>query len=112
MRQHLDLAGDQIGIDGSFATRPHQTGHRDDEFVAQLFGGGKSNGAIGVADDLQQSFAIAQVDENDAAVVAAAMNPAADGDDLAEPGTVDAATIISAFHVLLRRRVRWALARA
>jgi hypothetical protein len=60
---------------------------------------------------LQQTFAVAQIDENDAAVVAAAMNPAADGNDLAESGTVDAATIVSAFHVLLRRRIRWILGR-
>jgi hypothetical protein len=54
---------------------------------------------------LQQTFAVAQIDENDAAVVAAAMNPAADGNDLAESGRVDAATIISALHVLLQRRI-------
>ena len=65
----------------------------------------KSNVAIGVADDLQQTFAVAQIDENDAPVVAAAMNPSADGNDLAESGTVDAATIVSASHVLLRRRI-------
>ena len=81
------------------------------ELVAQFFGGRESNVAIGIADDLQQSLAVAQVDENNTAVVAATMDPAADGDDLAESGAVDAAAVVSAFHVLLRRRVRWILGR-
>ena len=115
MRQHLDLAGDQVGVDRAFGTRPHQAGHGDDELVAQLFGGGESRGAIGIADDLHQSFAVAQVDEDHAAVVAAAMDPAADGDGLAEAGAVDAAAVVGAFHVLLRRRIRcmsWAYRKA
>ena len=53
------------------------------------------SGAVGVAHHLHQTFAVAQVDEDDAAVVAAAMHPAADGDDLVEVGGGDFAAVAS-----------------
>jgi hypothetical protein len=59
---------------------------------------------------LQQSLAVAKVDEDHTAVVAAAMNPATDIDGLAEAGAIDSATIIGAFQVRLRRQVRRVLA--
>ena len=40
------------------------------------FGGGEHRGPVGVADHLHQAFAVAQVDEDHAAVVAAAVGPA------------------------------------
>ncbi len=46
------------------------------ELVAHAFGDLEGVGAVGVADDLHQAFAVAQVDEDDAAVVAAAVGPA------------------------------------
>ena len=67
------------------------------ELVAQRLGGREGVGAVGVADDLHQAFAVAQVDEDDAAVVAAAMHPAHQRDGLAEVAAVDAAAIVGAF---------------
>ncbi len=74
---------------------------RDDEFVAQRFGHGEGRGAVGIADDLHQAFAVAQVDEDDAAVIAAAMDPAAHLDGLAQSLAVDAAAVVGAFHNVL-----------
>ncbi len=54
----------------------------EDELIAHALGHGEHRGLVGVEDDLQQALAIAQVDENDAAVIAAAVRPAGDGDDL------------------------------
>ena len=68
-------------------------------------GGRERRGAIGIADDLHEAFAVAQVDEDDAAVVAAAMDPAHQRDGLAEVAAVDAAAVVSAFHASLRRVV-------
>ena len=56
------------------------------EFVAQRLGGRERRGAVGIADDLHEAFAVAQVDEDDAAVVAAAMDPARQRDGLC-PGS-------------------------
>ena len=44
----------------------------------------KTSAAVGIADDLHQPFAVAQVDEDHPAVVAAAMHPAEQGDHLVE----------------------------
>ena len=76
MREHLDLARHEVRIDRAFGARPHEPVDGDAELVAQRLGGGEGGGAIGIADDLHEAFAVAQVDEDDAAVVAAAMDPA------------------------------------
>jgi hypothetical protein len=47
------------------------------ELVAHGFGDLEHLGAVGVAHHLHQAFAVAQVDEDDAAVVAATVHPAA-----------------------------------
>ena len=106
MREDLDLAAREVRIHGAFGARPHETRHADDEFVAQLFRHGEGRGAIGIADDLHQTFAIAQIDENDAAVIAAPMHPAADGDRLGQELAVDAPAVVGAFQVSLRRIIQ------
>lgn len=52
------------------------------EFVTDFIGSFEDVGTIRVADDLDQAFTIAQIDENNTAVVAAAMGPAVEGDSL------------------------------
>ena len=76
---------------------------RDAEFVAQLFRRGERRGAVRVADDLHETLAIAQVDEDDAAMIAAAMDPARQRDGLGKEAAVDAAAVVGAFHVRLRK---------
>ena len=50
-------------------------------------------GAVGVADDLHQAFAVAQVDEDHAAMVAAAVRPAHQRHGLAEQRFADQAAV-------------------
>ena len=52
--------------------------------LRSVFGDGEGGGAVGIAHHLHQALAVAQVDEDDAAVVAAAMDPAHQRDGLAE----------------------------
>ena len=56
--------------------------------------------------DAQASFAIAQIDENDAAVIATPVHPAADGDRLGQELAVDAPAVVGAFQVFLRRIIQ------
>ena len=98
MREHLDLAGHEVRVDRAFrARRARCPVTRDAELVAQRLRGGEGRGAIGIADDLHEAFAVAQVDEDDAAVVAAAMDPAGQRDGLVEIAAVDAAAVVGAF---------------
>jgi hypothetical protein len=80
----LDLAGLQIRIDGSRRTGPDHAGDLEYVFIAHPLRLGEDIRGVRIEDDLQQPLAVAQVDENDAAMVAAAMGPAGDGDDLAD----------------------------
>jgi len=93
VREDFDLARWEFRVDGAFGPRAHEPARRHYEFVAQLLGDAEGCGAVRVADDLDESFAVAQVDEDDTPVIAAAMDPAADGDDLAEALTIDAAAV-------------------
>ena len=60
------------------------SGNAQAEFIAHRFGGFKHIDAIRITDDLHQTFPVAQVDEDDATMVAPAMHPAAQADGLAE----------------------------
>ena len=55
-----------------------------------------TSGRVRIEHDLQQALAVAQIDENDAAVIAAAMGPAGDGDDLADQRFADLTAIVGA----------------
>ena len=102
-REHFDLARHEIRIGRSFGTQAHAAAHCNAELVAQPFGDGKRRRAIRIADDLHETLAVAQIDEDHAAVIAAPMDPAAKRDRLVEIAPVDAAAIIRAFQVGLRR---------
>ena len=93
--QHLDLAAGHIGVLGAFRAAAHAAGHFQHEFVAHRFGDLEHVGAIRIAHHLRQAFAVAQVDEDHPAVVAAAMCPAAQGDGLAEVGNIELSAIMS-----------------
>jgi len=83
-------------------TRVHRAGgplahlarHPDDELVAQPLGFPEDRGGAGVEHDLQQPLTIAQVDENDPAVIAPAVHPAGHADLLAEVLLVDLSAIM------------------
>ena len=93
--QDFDFAAGNVGIVRPFGAAAHTTGHFQYEFVAHRFGDAEHLGAVRIAHHLRQSFAVAQVDENHPAVVAAAMCPAAQGDGLVEVGNVELPAIMS-----------------
>ncbi len=100
--EDLDLARGQVGVLGAGRTAAHLPAHLEDELVAHRLGGLEHVGTVGVAHHLDQALAVAQVDEDHAAVVAAAVHPAANGDDLVEVGGGDFAAVVSS-HVGFRR---------
>ena len=69
------------------------------ELVAHFLGDRERRGAVRVADDLHQAFAVAQVDEDHAAVVAAAMRPAHQRDRLAEERFAHQAAVGRSHHI-------------
>jgi hypothetical protein len=54
------------------------------EFVAHRFGNPEHRRPVRIADDLRHAFAVAQVNEDHAAVIAAPMRPATEADFLAD----------------------------
>ena len=76
--QHLNLAGGQALVDRFGRTGPHPAIHLQHRFAAQVFGHGEGFGAqIRIDRDLHRAAAVAQVDENHAAMVPAPVHPAA-----------------------------------
>ena len=99
MREDLDLADLSDGFTvpaGRSRTLPvtaMQNSLRSFSAVAKV------SARSGSHDDLHQAFAVAQVDEDDAAVVAATVDPAGHGDGLVEVAAVDEAAVVGALHV-------------
>src|SRR5690606_8892711 len=100
-REQLDLAARERRVHGAGRTVAHSALDGDDELRAQALGLGKHLGLVGIEDDLQQSLAVAQIDEDDAAVIAAAMNPAGDSYRLADERTIDVAAVMTAHRRIL-----------
>ena len=75
--EHLDLACHHVGVDGVFAALAHLAGKLQHVFTAEVLGSRKLLGgdAIGVDDNLSVAIAVAQVDENQTAVVAVVPRP-------------------------------------
>ena len=94
-RQHLEVAGGQAFIDRIGRPLPQRALHLQHRFVAQVAGGFEHRrkglarprvvaGQLGIHRDLHGATAVAQVDEDHAAVVAAPVDPAAELDGLAD----------------------------
>ena len=82
VRDELDLAGVDVGVDLALAARDDLAGHRDDAFeleVRRLL----EERAARVDDDLGAAVVVAQVEEEDAAVVALVEDPAGEAGGLA-----------------------------
>ena len=80
-RQHLDLGGEelhltrrQLGVDGALGPVAHAAVDADHPLRAHRLGDLES-GAVGVGDHLREPVVVAQVDEQQAAVVAHAVHP-------------------------------------
>ena len=76
--QHLDLAGEHAGVDAFFSTRPHAASHFQHVLAAQMLGRMELvlGHAIRVYHDLGVAGAVAQIDEDEPAVVAVMPYPA------------------------------------
>jgi hypothetical protein len=85
VREHLDLAGRQLRIHRLGRAALHAPAHEDHVLRAQGPGLLVALGRrVGLEHDLHEPFAVAQVDEDHAAVVAAALHPAPQHDRLAD----------------------------
>ena len=77
LHQHLDLAGLQLGVFHVRGAAGDRAAHGDDPFAAQLVGLGMHRLVdLRVEDHLGDAPAVAQVDEDNPAMVAAAEHPA------------------------------------
>jgi hypothetical protein len=86
---HLDRAGRQVRVDRALGAGAHRAGDFQHVFAAHLGGDGVRAGRRrGVEDDLREAVAVAQIDENQATVIAAARDPAFQG--YSPPGIVGA----------------------
>ena len=94
--EQLDLAGAQVRVHGAGRPRPELALHLDAELAAEVLGGLEGLRRVGVEDDLQQPRAVAQVDEDHAAVVTAAVHPAGRLDGAAREGLVDFSAVMCA----------------
>ena len=81
-REHLDRAGRQVGIDRPLAARLDHAVDRHHAFDAQPFEQ-RQGRAVGIGHDLGDPVVVAQVDEQHAAVITLAMDPARQADGLA-----------------------------
>lgn len=77
--EHFDFTCGHIGVHGAFGTRAHGAAHFEHVFTAQMLCLVEVFGAyaIGVDNDLRVAFAVAQVNEDQATVVAVVPHPAA-----------------------------------
>ena len=85
---HLDVAGGEIGVAQTFGARRHLALDLHDELAARLRRNVVRRSLVAVDGDLRQSKAVAQVDEDERAVVAAAVDPAGQRDHLADMGSI------------------------
>ena len=64
------------------------------ELATHVFGDLEGVGAVGVEHDLHQAFAVTQVDEDHAAVVAGRIHPTDEGDSFADVLRADFVTVV------------------
>ena len=84
--QHLDFAGSHVGIDGAFGARADAAKDHQHVLILEVRGALKQLGGefLRIEDDLHQAGTVAQVDKDDAAVIAPAVHPALEHNLLAD----------------------------
>ena len=101
--EQLDRAGREVRVGRARRPRAHECRRRVmTHSPRRRSASANTPAADRVEHDLQQALAVAQVDEDHAAVVAAAMHPAGDGHTLADEGFVDVAAVMSTHRHLER----------
>ncbi len=87
LRQQFDVTGGQLWILCAGNSRRHFAFHFDHIFVTESMGNGRQFRIFfRTKNDLGQSLAIAQIDENDATMIAPDMHPAGEFRDTADVG--------------------------
>ena len=87
LRQQFDVTGGQLWILRAGNSRRYFAFHLDHIFVTESMGNGREFRVFfRTKNDLGQSFAITQIDENDAAMIAPDMHPAREFGDTADVG--------------------------
>ena len=102
---HLDLAAGKLGVDKLGLAPDHPAGHADHVLAANPLGGGENAGTIRVAHHLHDAFAVAQVDENHAAMIAAGIDPAHEGNALVEVAGIDPPAVVGTHVSRLSRKI-------
>ena len=93
----LDFAGGHVGIGEAFATLAEDSGDGDDVLGTRGFGLGVGlGGDFLVEHDLRDAGAVAEVEEDEIAVVATAVDPAHEGDGFAGVGAAQVAAQVRA----------------
>ena len=86
-RQHFDFAADEVRIDRACGAAAHRPVTFTTNSLRSFSAVAKVAGVVGIAHDLHQAFAVAQIDEDHAAMIAAAVHPAVQRDGLVQmPG--------------------------
>ena len=87
--EHFNAARDQVGVAGAFGTGADKAHHLQAVFIADGVSRLEDFRIVRVTDDLQQTFAVAQVDEDDSAVVTATVGPTVKGHRLTDEFFID-----------------------
>ena len=98
VRLDLDFAGWQIGIDRVGSAEFHFAGHRDDGLEVRLFNQPEET-ATRVDDHLGETVMVAQIDEEDSAVIAKAEHPTGNPDGFARVGGAELVASMSAIRM-------------
>ncbi|MNC84711.1 hypothetical protein D3C83_02720 [compost metagenome] len=100
LRQHFHFPALKVGIDRAHGPLAHLARHAQHEFAAQPVRGPESLRRIRVAHDLHQALAVPQVDEDNAAVIAAPVHPAEQGHFVPEMFAADPAAVFATHYWL------------
>lgn len=93
MAENFDAARDQGVVLRAFRTRADDADDLEAVFVAAAVGGGEHFRTIRIADNLHETLAVAKIDEDHAAMVAATMGPTVEGHSLADEGLINQARV-------------------
>src|SRR5690606_40648987 len=96
--QHLAGAAGHVRVARALGTQAHLAGDLHHVFAAHPVGLGEGCLAVRVEYHLSETFTVADIEEDDTTVVAAAVDPAAKSDFLAVEGLVQLAAIVAAHH--------------
>ena len=96
---HLDLASDQVGVLGAGAAALNAAVHPQHILATRIARDGVGRGLLRVEDGLHEAAAVAQVDKDQSAVIAATMHPAGEDDIPAFVAGAQVAAVVSLVHV-------------